>query len=61
MDENIYQQNGYDSRQQYLEDLADQHGIKLDVVLAVSDVLGECEDFDGLPIALQDGERMNMI
>ena len=52
--ENVYTQNGYESRYDYLECLADEYDINLDTVLMLSDLLGPSEDFDGLVTSLQD-------
>lgn len=53
---NIYVENGYKNRQDYLENLADDFGVELDMVMAMADVLGPNEDFDGLVTSLEDGE-----
>lgn len=50
----IYQDNGYDSRKQYLECLAEDNGIDLETVIACAELLGPEEDFDGLVSTLQD-------
>ena len=52
----VYINNGYINRQDYLENLADEFGIPLDIVLAVADMLGPNEDFDGLISSLEDYE-----
>lgn len=54
MTENIYKQNGYKSRMDYLECLAEDYGCPLENVLALADILTESEDFDGLVSALED-------
>ena len=51
---NIYQENGYNSRSDYLECLADDFGVDLDTVQALADLLGQDEDFDGLVSSLED-------
>ena len=51
---NVYQENGYDSREDYLQSLADDLGIPLDAVLSLAEVLGPDEDFDGLVSSLED-------
>ena len=48
--QNIYQQNGFTSRQDYLENLAEEYG---DVVFDLAEILGEIEDFDGLITELE--------
>jgi hypothetical protein len=55
---NVYQRNGYGSRTEYLESLADEHGISFETVSDLADLLGEVEDFDGLVNACQDAEAM---
>ena len=50
----IYEDNGYTSRRDYLQDLADEFGIPLDTVHMMADLLGPGEDFDGLITALED-------
>ena len=52
--DNIYTRNGYASREAYLADLADNHGLPLDRVLLAADLLGPNEDFDGLVTTLED-------
>jgi len=55
---NVYQENGFKNRQDYLEDLANNMGVSMDVVGMLADVLGEGEDFDGLVSELEDYEMM---
>ena len=52
--DNVYQMNGYESRRDYLELLADNMGVDRKNVFALADLLGETEDFDGLVTALED-------
>lgn len=54
MSNNIYIERGYTDRNDYLESLADECGIDIFVVLAVADMLGPNEDFDGLINSLED-------
>ena len=49
--QDVYQQNGFTSREDYLNNLADEYG---DVVFDLADILGESEDFDGLVTSLED-------
>lgn len=58
--ETVYIRNGYNDRGDYLEQMAEQHGVALDTVIMVSDVLGSNEDFDGLVTTLQDAELMGI-
>ena len=51
VNQDVYQQNGFTSRQDYLNNLADEYG---DVVFDLADLLGEIEDFDGLVTSLED-------
>mgnify|MGYP006293897385 CR=1 FL=1 len=50
----IYTDNGYTSRRDYLESLADDFGIDPSVVFMLAGLLGAEEDFDGLVIELED-------
>ena len=52
--DNVYQMNGYESRKDYLEQLADNMGVDRKNVFALADLLGETEDFDVLVTALED-------
>jgi len=52
--ENIYEQNGYDTRAEYLDSLAEEYGMDIDVVLNLAELLGPNEDFDGLVTTIQD-------
>ena len=51
---NIYQENGYKDRLDYLTGLSEDYGCPLENVLTLADVLIESEDFDGLVSALED-------
>ena len=55
---NVYQENGFNNRREYLADLADNMGMDEDVVFMLADVLGPNEDFDGLVTSLEDYEMM---
>lgn len=50
----IYTDEGYSSRREYLDDLADDLGIDRATVYALAGMLGPSEDFDGLVTALED-------
>lgn len=54
----IYRQNGYENRMDYLESLSDEYNIDFDIVMSLANVLGENEDFDGLVSMIQDAEAM---
>ena len=51
---NKYRVLGYDSRMDYLVAVADDMGFELDKVLALAQLLGADEDFDGLISMLED-------
>ena len=46
--------HGHENRQSYLVSLADDTGVDLDIVMALADMLGADEDFDGLVTSLED-------
>ena len=50
----IYTDEGYTSRRDYLENLADDYGVNRDTVFALAAMLGSSEDFDGLVTAVED-------
>lgn len=50
----IYQQNGYNNREDYLSQLSGIYDIPLECVLELADLLGPDEDFDGLIVSLDD-------
>jgi hypothetical protein len=56
---NIYVENGYDGRMDYLECLAEDFGVSIEVVLNLADILGPSEDFDGLIVALEDNQTFD--
>lgn len=49
-----YKREGFVSRQEYLQNLADNAGLDLNTVIALADILGPNEDFDGLVSTLED-------
>lgn len=49
-----YQADGAIDRFGYLEFLARDHGVEFETILAMVDVLGPDEDFDGLVTSLED-------
>lgn len=51
---NRYNELGFESRGEYLTELALENGLDLGVVHALADLLGPGEDFDGLVVACQD-------
>lgn len=50
----IYQREGYATRRDYLLSLADDTGVDIGIVMALADMLGADEDFDGLVTSLED-------
>lgn len=48
----IYTDEGYTSRRDYLENLADDMGIDRQTVFTLATMLGSNEDFDGLLTAI---------
>lgn len=50
---NIYKENGYKDRLDYLTCLSEDYDCPLENVIALAEVLGENEDFDGLVSALE--------
>ena len=58
MDKNIYQENGYEDRDDYLTCLSENYNIPIEDVYSLAEMLGENEDFDGLVCALEDIESM---
>ena len=51
---NIYTENGYKNRNDYLEQLSEEYGH--DIVHAIALAYGPSEDFDGLVTTLKDME-----
>ena len=49
-----YQEMGYTSRKDYLNNLADEMGVDRTTVYAMAQMLGPNEDFDGLVTSLED-------
>ena len=56
-DLNVYWQNGFRNRREYLEYLADEYGIDISVVISFATILGEDEDFEELIFTLNDYEE----
>jgi hypothetical protein len=51
---NVYQEQGYESRRDYLDSLADDMEIDRSTVYMMAQMLGPSEDFDGLVTSLED-------
>ena len=58
MDKNIYQENGYTDRDDYLTCLSEDYGVPIEDVYSLAEMLGENEDLDGLVSALEDAGLM---
>ena len=54
MPEDTYKRHGYDSREEYLDHLAEEYGVAKILVYSIADMFGPSEDFDGLVNALED-------
>ncbi|HBT76689.1 MAG TPA: RNA polymerase [Planctomycetaceae bacterium] len=54
--DNVYKRNGYESRKDYLKNLADEYGLPYRTVVDVAETLGPEEDFDALVTTLSDLE-----
>lgn len=50
----VYTEQGYTSRRDYLDSLADDLGIDPQTVYTLASMLGPSEDFDGLVTTLED-------
>lgn len=55
MGANIYQENGYADRGDYLNCLSEDYSVSIDDVYSLAEILGENEDFDGLVVLLKFG------
>jgi hypothetical protein len=51
---NIYQENGYKNRRDYLKSLAEECDVDFETVCVLASVLGPTEDFDALVTEIQD-------
>ena len=51
---NTYKREGYETRSAYLLSLADDTGVDIKTVMALAELLGPEEDFDGLVTSLED-------
>lgn len=51
---NIYEEYGYESREDYLKNLSYDNNVDFYVVKELAEVLGENEDFDGLVSLIED-------
>lgn len=51
---NVYQENGYKDRKDYLKSLAEDFDMEYKDVVMLATTLGESEDFDALITSLED-------
>ena len=51
---NVYQENGYKDRKEYLKSLAEDFDMDYKDVVMLATTLGESEDFDALITSLED-------
>lgn len=51
---NVYKENGYENRRDYLVAQAEWYGVDMWQVDLLAEMLGSSEDFDGLVTSLQD-------
>ena len=51
---NVYIENGFENRKEYLHFVAEEYGVDWSTVYAVANALGSGEDFDGLISSIQD-------
>ena len=58
---NIYIQNGYQSRKDYLISLSEEYDVDKSIVFSIASMLGSEEDFDGLVSMIQDYEYLGGI
>jgi len=54
MDSNVYIENGYENRQDYLKCLAIDYGVSYETIFQFAEIMGSTEDFDGLIIMLEE-------
>ncbi len=50
---NVYQENGYENREEYLQCLSEDYNIPYEIIAELANMLGANEDFDGLLQALK--------
>lgn len=50
----VYEENGFTSRKEYLQSLAEDYDMDYEDVEMLAAILGETEDFDGLVTTLED-------
>lgn len=55
---NVYVENGYENRKDYLKCMAEDYGVPYGDVVQFAQVMGADEDFDGLITMLEDYSEM---
>jgi len=55
--QNIYQENGFKNRHDYLKSLAENNGLEISTVLMLAELLGPDEDFEGLVVSVEDARN----
>ena len=55
-----YLRHGFPNREMYLRDCAQSYGIPLKTVRQIADMLGAIEDFDALPLHLEEYSWLDM-
>ncbi|AEF83527.1 RNA polymerase beta-subunit [Treponema primitia ZAS-2] len=61
MNDSVYKSHGYEGRDEYLENLADDYGVDSMIINAIAEMLGPDEDFDGLLSDLEDFEYFGLL
>lgn len=56
----VYLENGYGSREDYLKNLAEDFDVSLNTVYMLASMPGPDEDFDGLVSELEDAAEMDL-
>lgn len=54
MENDLYQEDGFNTRKEYLLRLSEEYEVSMDKILLLADLLGPGEDFDGLPELLEE-------
>jgi hypothetical protein len=60
MPHSTYHKHGHPDRKSYLRSLAREHGVSPSVVFSLADLLGPDEDFDALPMQIEDWQDSNL-
>lgn len=60
MAQSVYHKHGHANRNAYLKSLARDYGVSPSVVFSLADMLGADEDFDALPMQINDWQDSNL-